>query len=338
MNRIGQALRVGVPLVLFSALLLLAAVPQSYIPGRLAPVLTASARFAEKPIRLAVPRSGLSDVAATFRIKMDQGVCEAFVKRGTELKRIFSMGEGTCRGRVPSDGEIILDPQGNAGEYDLTIGAEWHPLGPKGRRFILLPMALSLMLGFIFAGKLGPQAASLGTKRLLYAAGITAMAGAVLYPIAHEGGHLVFGVLFGATPDWHNVAWTALGGEEPHVGFRHLPEGAAPFMSAGGPILPTLISLLLLLMWRLFCRPASWYSSTALLLVAVLFLFSTLGCLFELYGNTHMDALSVHWGLAGLLRVVLSLSPLLVALGVYVWLALRFRKQKLATRAPHAAA
>jgi len=41
-----------------------------------------------------------------------------------------------------------------------------------------------------------------------------------------------------------------------------------------------------------------------------LFLFSTPGCLFELYRNTHMDALSVHVGLVGPLRVAFSSSPL----------------------------
>ena len=60
--------------------------------------------------------------------------------------------------------------------------------------------------------------------------------------------------------------------------------------------------------------------------IEIQFLFSTLACLFELYGNTHMDALSVHLGLTGLPRIVFSLGPLLVAVAAYSWLLCRLRR------------
>ena len=41
-----------------------------------------------------------------------------------------------------------------------------------------------------------------------------------------------------------------------------------------------------------------------------------------------MDALSVHLGLQEPLRVAFSLSPLLVAIAAYVWLGMKFRKQR----------
>ena len=69
------------------------------------------------------------------------------------------------------------------------------------------------------------------------------------------------------------------------------------------------------------------------LLVAVFivtFLFTTVGCLFELYRNTHMDALSVHFGLRGPFRIAFSLSPLIVATAVYAWLGMNLWKCRLA--------
>ena len=60
-----------------------------------------------------------------------------------------------------------------------------------------------------------------------------------------------------------------------------------------------------------------------------LILFSTLGCLFELYQNTHMDALSVGLGFTGLLRIVFSLSPLIVAIPTYLWLGMKCRRGSL---------
>ena len=140
---------------------------------------------------------------------------------------------------------------------------------------------------------------------------------------------MVFGMLMGGEPSWDGVVWTCLSGQEPHSAFSYLSESAAPFMSAGGPIVPTLVALLLLVIWRFSYKNASWYVSATLVSIAVLFLFSSLGCLFELYRNTHMDALSVHFGLTGPLRIAFSLSPLLVATAAYVWLGMKFRESKL---------
>ncbi len=330
-SRSRNDMRLLLPFAIFSILLLVGLAPQTYIPERLAPVLATKATFDGKPVRLAVPNSRKNDVPGVFRIKMDRGSCRATVVKGTEPKFLFSMGEGNCRARLPAGGQLVLDPQGNSGEYQLTLGPEWHLLGPKSRRFVLIPMAFSVLLCSLFAGRLHPHVARIGGKRVLFLAVAAAISGAVLYPIVHEGGHIVFGMLFGATPDWHAVVWTSFGGEEPHASFAHLPEGAGPFMSAGGPILPTLFALVLLLVWRFVRQKAPWAVSATLVLVPVLFLFSTLGCLFELYGNSHMDALAVHLGLTGPLRVAFSLSPLLLALACYAWIAMTFRRSRLAT-------
>lgn len=231
--------------------------------------------------------------------------------------------------RIPTDSALLLDPQGNAGDYDITIGPEWHPLAPKARRFVFLPMAIGMIAASFFAGRLRSQAKRLGAKRVSFLVAIGVLSGLVLYPVCHEGGHMIFGMLFGAMPNWDGVVWTVLSGVEPHASFSYLPESAVPLMTAGGPIVPTLVALLLLLTWRSIYKKASWYVSSVLVSIAVIFLFSTLGCLFELYRNTHMDALSVHFGLTGLLRITFSLSPLLVAIAAYVWLGMKFLEFKL---------
>ena len=323
-RRIGGGLWIAV----FSVVLLLAVLPQRYIPERLTPFVTAKGRFAAKPIRLATPKGGKPEVATTISIQMDQGICRSSLKHGTELTELFGRGEGNWRGRIATGSELILDPHENTGDYDITIGPEWHPLAPKVRRFLLLPMAIGMIVASMFARRLRPQAKKLGAKRVSFLAAIGVISGFVLYPVVHEGGHMIFGILFGGEANWDGVVWTCLSGVEPHASFSHLPPSAAPFMTAGGPIAPTLVALLLLLIWRFIYKNISWYVSAALVSIAVLFLFSTLGCLFELYQNTHMDALSVHFGLTGPLRIAFSLILLLVATVTYVWLGMKFRESR----------
>ncbi len=137
---------------------------------------------------------------------------------------------------------------------------------------------------------------------------------------------MIFGMWFGALPDWDRVVWTCLGGEEPHGAFIYIPEKAAPFMQAGGHILPTLVAVLLLSTWRAVYTKAPWWVSLALVSMPALFLLSTLGCLFELYSNTHMDALSVGLGLRGPLRILVSLSPLLPGSGILIWIGMKYRR------------
>jgi len=325
MDNRGRRIRVGVWTVGFSVILLLAVLPQSYIPERLAPVVTAKGRFAGQPVQVEAPKGGKPDVAVVIRVEMGQGVCRVSLKEGAAPIPLFSMGKGKYRNRIPAGSELVLDPEGNAGEYGITLGPEWHPLAPKTRRFVLLPMAIALVATPLFARRLRPHAERLGTRRVFFLVGTAVISGLVFYPVVHEAGHMIFGMLFGGTPNWDGVVWTPLGGEEPHASVTHLPEGAAPFITAGGALLPVFAAVLLLLIWNFINKNASWYVSAALVTVAALFLFSTLGCLFELYGNTHMDALSVHFGLTGPLRVAFSLSPLMVAIAAYVWLGIKIR-------------
>ncbi len=328
MKSTGRGILVGSGLAIFCLILLLALVPQRYIPQRFTPFLLANGKFAGEPVRFKPPDTAKPDLPAVIRIKMDTGVCRASLQRGSEQTGLFSTGEGNCHTRVLASQVLLLDPQGHSGQYDVFIGPQWHPLTPRARRLVLLPLAISMFLVAALAGRLTPVLARVRPARFLFLVGIAVLSGLVLYPMAHEGGHMLFGILFGAVPDWRGVVWTMLTGEEPHGSFRYLPEGASPMMSAGGHLLPTALALLLLVVWRLTCRKAPWSISALLVALPVLFLLSSFGCLFELYQNTHMDALAVHFGLTGAARVLVSLGPLLLALAAYGWLAMRWWKSR----------
>jgi len=325
MRSAKQAILKGFWFAACCIVLTIGVLPQSAIPERLTPFAIARGRFAGKPVRLVPRRQGKSNIPMRVKIQMDQGICLVSLGHDEEQELLFSMGEGSVRGQIPRDEELVLDPQGDEGFYDVAIGPEWHPLAPRARRIVFLPMAIGMTVALIFSRRLKPKAIHLPPRQSLFLAATGLLSGLVLYPAVHEAGHMVFGMLSGATPNWHGVVWTVMSGVEPHAAFYDVPKSAAPFMSAGGPILPTGVALLLLLIWRLIYRKTSWYVSAALVLIPVLFLFSTVGCLFELYRGSHMDALSVHWRLTGIARVLVSLSPFLVAVAVYVWLGIKLR-------------
>lgn len=328
MSDIGRRIQVGFWISVFSVLLVFAVVPQRYIPQRLTPFVGAKGMFTGEPVRLPAPE-GRSELSTSIKVKMDKGMCLVSLEHGIAPTELFRMGEGSWSGRIPSGSSLFLDPHGNAGKYDVTIGPEWHPLAPKARRFVLLPIAIGMIVASMFLGTSGSKIKKSGAKRLTFFAATVVISGLVLYPVVHEGGHMMLGMLFGAIPNWDDVVWTPLSGVEPHVSFIYISESAVPFMAAGGYIVPTLVALLLLLIWRFIHKNASWYVSAALVSIAVLFLFSTVGCLFELYQDTHMDALSVHLGLTGPLRIACSLSPLFVAIIACSWLGTKLRKFKL---------
>ncbi len=333
MNGARRRVWVGPWIALVSiVLLLLAVLPQRYIPERLAPCVAAKGRFVGDPIRLMTPKSRKPEVAANIRIKMDRGICRGSVQHGSKLTGLFNAREGTCRAQIPTGSELILDPEGQTGDYDVTLGPEWHPLSPKARRSVLLSMAFSMLAVLVLARRGVSALARTKIRRGFVLLAVSVISGLVLYPVLHEGGHMIFGILFGARPNWSGVVWTCLSWEEPHGSFSYLPESAAPFMAAGGHTLPTLAALLLLLIWKLTCKNASWPVSAVLVTLPVLLLLGTLGCLFELYQNTHMDALAVHLELTGPLRVIVSLSPLLVAAAAYAWLGIVYWRSRLETQ------
>ncbi len=111
---------------------------------------------------------------------------------------------------------------------------------------ILVSLAIGMMVAVVAARWLGAHAAKLGKKRVIFVLAVCVISGLIVYPVLHEGGHMIFGMWFGALPDWPGVVWTCVGREAPHGAFTYVPDEAVPFMQAGGHILPTLVALLLL--------------------------------------------------------------------------------------------
>jgi hypothetical protein len=326
MSNVRRTIWVGLWISGVSIALLLALVPQKYIPEQVAPFLMAKGSFDGKPIGL-TPKGKKSLVS----FRMNQGVCRVSLKQGAELKELFSIDKGqvNCQISAAADGTFILDPQSNEGNYDVVIGPWWHPLSPRVRRIVFLSLALlGLIMAPIFTGRLGLYAKNLGIRRRCFLALVIALSGLILYPAAHEGGHMIVGTLFGATPDWDGAALTSLSGAEPHSSFKFLPATAVPFTTAGGTIVPTLIAVLLLALWRFIHKHVWWHVSAMLVVISVHFFSCTLGCLFELYQNTHMDAISAHFGLTGPIRIALSLSPLFVAIAAYIWIGMKLRESE----------
>ena len=335
MHNVKPFIRVGLWISAVSIAVMLAVVPQKYIPEQVAHFVAATGRFAGRPISLTpkvslIPKGRGALVSASIRIRMDRGICRVSLQQGDKRQELFEISRGQINCRIPTDSELILDPQGNTGDYDVTIGPWWHPLSPRNRRPVFLSLAIVVIIVSIFAGRLWPQPRELGRQRVCFLAAVIALSGLILYPAAHESGHMIVGTLFGATPDWDSATLTCLGGAEPHSSFKSLPATAVPFTTAGGTIVPTLIAVLLLVLWRFIHKHAWWHVSAMLVVISVHFFSCTLGCLFELYQNSHMDAISVHFGLTGPIRIAVSLSPLIVALAACVWLGMRFRESELA--------
>lgn len=311
---------------LITAGLTLAVIPQSWLPDRPTLGAATTGEFAGNPVRWTAPEGDTRAMIVSVEVWMRAGTCSARL-RDAEGSHLWGNGREVSWDAVVSSGdEVLLEPHGNAGRYDISIRlplSEWRLLGPKLRRFILLPGVLGVLLMLIFRRQVQRLQERLhnrgvGPGRQLFVAALIVLSGLVLYPVVHEAGHVLAGVLFGGTVDLDRVVWTPLTGEEPHVAFAALPESAGPWMTAGGTVLPPVVALLLLAIRRLLPGSRPWSVSTALLVVATLFLFSTLGCLFELYRDTHLDALAVHFGLTGPVRLLFSLSPLIMATTVLV--------------------
>ncbi|MBU6399569.1 MAG: hypothetical protein KGS61_04575 [Verrucomicrobia bacterium] len=131
--------RWGIAIVWIVLLLVLLA--QRYFPEQLAPSVAARGRFLGDPIRLKTPNRATTEVAADIRIKMDRGICRGSVQQGSKRTGLFNACEGTCRTRIPTGSELILDPQGQTGDYEVTFGPDLF--SPMARCGVLLLGAFS---------------------------------------------------------------------------------------------------------------------------------------------------------------------------------------------------
>lgn len=135
----------------------------------------------------------------------------------------------------------------------------------------------------------------------------------VVYPLAHEAGHLLPAVWSGATVD--RFVWTPLLGH-PHVSLNQVSGTVRPWVDAGGILLPTGLGTLLVMVWLLLPTPAGHPAWRLWLLIPGGFLLlGNLGLFLEVWGPAgsyaHMAGLAQRLAGGGLGALTIELSPTL---------------------------
>jgi len=235
------------------------------------------------------------------------------------------MHAGTFRDFLAAGDTLVLDAGANSGSYRVKAGSQWSLFG-SSMRFVIVASCLGGLagLGAKRSRKVVNLGRRIGAQRICFAGAVALVSGFVLYSIVHEFGHYIVGIMLGG--EVRDVVWTVLSGQEPHVSFSSMPEGAGPWMSAAGPILPTLVAVVLIAIWLVFSKRMPWYVGVCLVVPGLAFLFANLGCIFELFDSgAHMNRLSSHLGLKGFVRVVFELLPLFVSLVMFGLVGWRIR-------------
>lgn len=292
-----------------------ALLPERYLPGGQG--LNAEGQFEGRPVE--IQWTGQKAAPYSFALHLQKGRCDyaQLNSAGTVLQH-GSVGEQLTRdGQVEPGGSFRFSPSPDVvGGYHVRIG-RLKVLGPLLTLARVVVLA-GCLLG-IFAGLWGLRLPWAGQdrRRRLAAAAVLAVSSLVLYSLVHEAGHLLFGTLFGAQPDWHAVRWTVFSGEEPHAAFRHLPPGAEPWMSAGGILLPSLVGMMVLLLWTFLRRRTPWWVQLLAIIPGLVLLLGNLG-LFADAGHTL--ALASHLGLGGVTAQIAARSPAIVTLVIFGFL------------------
>jgi len=227
---------------------------------------------------------------------------------------------------LPAGDTLVVEASEHGGNYRVKVGSQWGLFGSSMRLVIVGSCVGGLAgLGAKRSRKVVNLARRIGVRRICFAGAVAIVSGPVLYSIVHEFGHYVVGIMLGG--EVREVVWTVFSGEDPHVSFSSMPEGAGPWMSAAGPILPTLVAVVLIAIWLVFSKRMPWCVGACLVASGFAFLLANVGCVFELFGSgTHMNRLSSHLGLRGLVRVVFELLPLLVTVVMFTLFGCRLRR------------
>ncbi len=273
--------------------------------------------FAGQPVVMIPPSIGRETVPLDYYIQMTSGVCQiAWIDHTGQVIHDTTMGSGYAMRQALSAGERLqLDPGSNEGRYVVRMGLRDHLLSPSlWRRLGAGTLAGLTALGLISLFRHRRSMLWLGTLRsrltdrqwgVAIAFGI--FSSAILYPIVHESGHALAGLALGGRID--EVVLTGLSGDTPHVKFSHLPDGAGPWMRAGGVFLPILVAYGLLVVWLGPGRRLSVFRQVLLLTPAVLFLVSGFGI------DDHLRGMAEQLGCA-------SEGSVLLVKTIPAWLAL----------------
>ncbi len=276
--------------------------------------------FAGQPVVLIPPSIGRETVPLDYYIQMTSGVCQiAWINPTGQVIHDTTMGRGYAVRQALSAGERLqLDPNSNEGRYVVRMGLRGHLLSPSlWRRLGAGTLAGMTALGLVsllrhrhrmlWLRTLRPR---LTARQWLVSIAFGVFASAILYPTVHESGHALAGLALGGRLE--RVVFTGLSGDTPHVKSSYLPDGARPWMNAGGVFLPILVAYGLLAVWFGLGRRLSVFRQVLLLTPAVLFLFSGFGI------DDHLRGMAEQLGCRGQGSILLVKTiPAWLALAAY---------------------
>lgn len=328
---VARKIVLAVLVLVFVGGIVVFSLPANYLPERVRPNPVIRGEFSGKPpggepVEIAVPDSKPGMVRVSLMIKRVAGICRVSNRNPQgDILWAFTMRAGKWTGRLPAGHTLIIEASESGGGYRFESGSQWSLFSSK-MRLVAIACCIGGLAGLWVKRSRGAGnlVRRLGPRRIYFAGAVVMVSGLVLYSTIHEFGHYIVGTMLGA--EVSEVAWTVLSGVEPHVSFSSMPEEAGPWMSAAGPILPTLVAVVLISIWLVFAKRMSWYLGVCLLAPSMVFLFAGLGCVFELFDSgVHMNRLSAHLGLQGVTRVIFELLPLLVSLLMFAMVARRIR-------------
>jgi hypothetical protein len=310
---------------------------ESLWPGRL-PYTRFQGTLDGEPVTVSL--SSTSSTAETVRVRirfeMEEGVFRAAYPEMGPRGYLVGGPKGDYLLRLPRDRELLLDPMGGRGRYDVEIGWAGHPLAPAMRRVMAFSMLGGMVLGLAWRRlprrrlrAWGEGLASWMPRGFRWPHGVAIAAwalvsGSVLYGVVHELGHTIVPWLNGTPPS--RVVWTVFSGEEPHVEYAVAQTGGVRAGSAaGGTLFPSVVALVLLGVWYWRRRDASAWTSILLLVPVVGFLFANVSGPYDalryLSGQHpgHMATLGEYLGCGRIGTALLCASPLVLTIAVY-WL------------------
>ena len=172
------------------------------------------------------------------------------------------------------------------------------------------------------------------TSSIIILAIVAVLSVTVIYPVVHEGGHFLAGRIQGVGA--RDVVWTLWGGR-PHVSFGPTPAHAIPWISAGGLILPTVVGILLMVIWFAVSQRVSSAAGVMLWIPGLVLLSGNLGAIAESASSihSHMRPLATHFGLSGGAGFIFQASPALLSVLLFVFFVRRLRSTSHKKTAQH---
>ena len=304
--------------------LALAALAGVLVPGEYWPLAWVRYReykgeFTGQPVVMVPPSLRRETVPLEYHIRMTSGVCQiAWIDPAGQVVHYTAMGSGYAMRSTLAAGERLqLDPGSNEGRYLVRMGLKYHLLSPflwrcfgGGMLFGLTAAVISLFLHRHRVLWLRTLGSHFTRRQFAVWIAVDILSLAILYPTLHESGHALTGLALGGRIA--ELFFTSLTGETPHVKFAYLPDGARPWMNAGGVFLPILVAYSLLIVWFGPGRRLSVFRQALLLTLVVLLLFPGFGI------DDHLRGMAEQLGCRGRGGILLvETIPAWLALAAY---------------------